>query len=142
MFGQTVFSIPLYLRSSERYYEEHDNYEKKEIERFSSLSGESPNEARKRVGLWLEERCFWPPWQFNDIVGYVVIYCDGRFYAESCELDRKRINRDPRYRRGTFKLFGKVGEVPSSTHYPSTESLQHDLIKLLLQIKKYVCKRR
>ena len=137
-----VFSIPIYLRSGERYYEEHKRYEEKELEWFCSLSGESPDEARKRLGVWWEERCFWPPWEFNDIVGYTTIYYDGSFYAELWKLDRKRINRDPRQRRGSIKWSGKVSEVPSNIHYPSNESLRCELIELLSQIKKYIRKRQ
>ena len=141
----TVFSIPVYLRSRERYYEEHRNYEEREIEQLASYSGRSVDEERNKLegNPWLHDYLyFWPPWQFNDIVGYVVVYYDGSFYAESWELDRKRIHRDPRKRGGTIKWIGKVGEVPSSRHYPSNESLQCELIKLLSQIKRGICKRR
>lgn len=140
----TVFSIPIYLRSPKRYYEEHRNYEEREIEQLTSYSGRSVDEEREKLeeNPWLYDYLyFWPPWQFNDIVGYVVIYYDGRFYAESCELDRKRINRDPRHRRGSIKMFGRVGEKPSSTYTPTNKSLRFELLELFSQIKYYIGKK-
>ena len=142
MLGLTMFSIPIYLRSREQYYKEQKNNKDKYINSFCSSSGESPSEAMARVGTWLDERCFWPPWEFNDIVGYTTIYYDRSFYAELWKLDRKRINRDPRHRRGAIKWSGKVGEVPSNIHDPSNESLRCELIELLAQISKYTCKKQ
>ena len=137
----TVFSIPIYLRSRERYYEEHQRYEGKELNKIASFSGESVSKVRERLGVSIEHY-WWPPWQFNDVVGYVVIYYDGRFYAELWKLDRKRINRDPRHRAGAIKWSGKVGEVPSNIHDPSNESLKCELIELLSQIKRDIRKRQ
>src|SRR3989304_3342830 len=98
-----LFSIPIYLSSREQYYDEHKRYEEKEIEWFTSQTGENPNEARKRLGIWWEEHCFWPPWEFNDIVGHIIVYYDKwSFTAYRFSLDRKRINRDPRHRRGSI----------------------------------------
>lgn len=141
MLGLTVFSIPIYLRSGERYYEEHQRYEEKELNKIASFSGESVSKVRERLGVSIDHY-WWPPWQFNDIVGFVVVHYDGSFYAELYKLGRKRINRDPRHRRGAIKWSGKVGEVPSNIHDPSNESLRCELIELLSQISKYTCKKQ
>jgi hypothetical protein len=145
MLGQLiVFSVPIYLRSYKQYYKEHSNYENKELEKFCSLSGESQNEAKKRVGSWLEERCWWPPWQFNDILGYVVVYYDEySFTAYRYNLDRKRINRDPRKRRGSINFCGKIAQAFAGEPYldnsdPTNEELRLGLLDFLSEIEETI----
>ncbi len=86
----TLFVIPMYLRSRKRYYADAEKAKKELIERFCE---QFPEEMRsdstvKKSAEGLAEDNSWPPWQFNDIVGYIVLDWDGgtrfrgRIFAE------------------------------------------------------------
>jgi hypothetical protein len=66
------------------------------------------NAWRERHRSEVETRWFWPPWRYNDIVGYVRVYYDGgeRILADAY-LPKKRISRQ--LRRKEFYHHGKIG---------------------------------
>ncbi|MBF8266159.1 MAG: hypothetical protein HW384_2023, partial [Dehalococcoidia bacterium] len=109
----TLFEVPIYLRTSDEYYKDQQAFGNLKINKFSIASGKTPEEERK----WLQENypdyLWWPPWAFNDIVGWVNINYDGRYFAEGWKLNRRRISRDPRHRRGNIVYFGKISEQPA-----------------------------
>ena len=96
-----LFMIPVYLRSEEQYYEE--------MEQAKTIYKKKHGEVQfgKRVDDWF----FWPPWNVNDIVGYIQIGVDPdrlfRFlvYGIDYEGGYKKIPRYPGRRKCI--MFGK-----------------------------------
>lgn len=91
---KSLFTIPIFLRSKEQYYKERENAENKIIAERGEfcLNG-------KRRELW------WPPWEVNDIVGYITVdYGDSQYIINRMlclnEDDKlKRLSRDPKCRK-------------------------------------------
>ena len=151
MLGLKIFSIPIYLRSGERYYEEHKNYENRKIEQLALQSGRSIDEERTKLrgDPWLYDYfCFWPPWELNDIVWFCVVYYDKRsFTAYSYNLNRRRIHRDPRKRGGSIVFGGKIGgpafagKPYLNNRDPNNEELRLGLLDLLSEINEAILRK-
>ena len=90
-FLKTLFLIPVYLRSEKQYHKEEEKAKKL----YKKKHGEV--QFGKRVDDWF----FWPPWEVNDIIGYIQIGIDpdGLFrfmvFGIDCIHGYKRITRNP-----------------------------------------------
>ncbi|MEE9247775.1 MAG: hypothetical protein V3U79_03655 [Dehalococcoidia bacterium] len=133
-----IFTIPVYLRSRRQYYEEHSDQVHRKIEEMHPRRKKSVEEVNK----WLEDHpestdgLLWPYWEFSDIVGYIeILYSKGSFRGQLYGLNRKRINRDPRHRRGIFVYQFKVGEAYVRSSKPSESDLRQSIEELIADIK-------
>ena len=138
----TLLDIPIYLRSYEGYYKEQNTYEGREIDKIAAYSGRTPKQERKRLedNPQLYEILYsWPPWRFNDIVGWVSINYDGRFFAELWKLKKRKISRDPRHRRGNILFDGKIAE---QVHGFIGEDLDRGLLQFLTEIRMILRKKK
>lgn len=73
----SLFFLPIHHYTYERYYERYKGFkkkEKKQLEEECSKPFEKFSESTKR--MW-ENIWQWPPWKFNDILGYLDIGTDG-----------------------------------------------------------------
>lgn len=92
---QTLFAIPIYLRTEEQYYSDAEKAKEEAIKQAK------PFRQHHKVA----ETFHWPYWEFNDIVGYLQISVDRRGYFRFCvfgidhEHGYKRIPRYPGERR-------------------------------------------
>lgn len=84
MTGQShivvICSLPIYLRSHDGYYKDQQTHEKKNLElarrNYDAMgSAKIPFNSLNSFEL-VKQDSWWPPWQYNDIVGYIEIYCD------------------------------------------------------------------
>jgi hypothetical protein len=73
----SFFSLPIYKRDHEKYNEDHEEDLGKRKIHFSNLCGTPFDELNKDLKYSMEQRWYWPPWKFNDIVGYLNIGMDG-----------------------------------------------------------------
>ena len=110
---RTLLTLLVHLRNREQYYDEHTAFVEKQWRDLRQtnalLSDEEFDAWRERHRSEQEARWFWPPWRYNDIVGYVRVYYDGgqRVVAEAY-LPKKRISRQ--LKRKEFYWYGKIGE--------------------------------
>jgi hypothetical protein len=70
------FKLPIYQRSYEEYYKGAENDKEKHIKFLESSWGKSYAEIPKHATIEMEDRYEWPPWEFNDIIGFVDIGMD------------------------------------------------------------------
>ncbi len=111
-----LFTILVHLRSEREYYDEEP--QAKDIGGGTSeVLGPSGVEGYvhfPRVELELRAKDKWPPWRYNDIVGYLEVVCDasGTVKAYLYAVDAKRVSR--RLVRKRFVDFGKYGTVSQS----------------------------
>jgi hypothetical protein len=110
---RTLLTLLVHLRTRNRYYEEHDALVEEEWRYMRQVGPWSSDEEfdawRERHRSQYEAHWFWPPWRYNDIVGYVRVYYDGgqRVVAEAY-LPKKRISRQ--LKRKEFYWYEKIGE--------------------------------
>jgi len=71
-----LFFIPVHHYTYERYYQRHDEYVEREKKKVEKMWGQPFNQISDENKRWLEEFWWWPPWKFNDIVGYLDIGMD------------------------------------------------------------------
>lgn len=92
-----IFEIPIYLRSSTEYENERKLYENKLKEEWG---------GEYAMGKKIE--VIWPPWEYNDIIGYFKIIMNSSpnpggningIRVEKYFTDNKRIVRDPKQRK-------------------------------------------
>jgi len=71
-----LFNLPIYRRS----YDKYDQDAKKDIEKNMKILESSWNKCYKSIPEHIrieeENRYEWPPWEFNDIIGFVDIGMD------------------------------------------------------------------
>jgi len=110
---RTLLTLLVHLRTETQYYEQHAAVVEKrwrDLRQTNALLSDEEFEAwRRRHCSEQEARWFWPPWRYNDIVGYVRVYYDGgqRIVADAY-LPKKRISRQ--LKRKEFYHYGKIGE--------------------------------
>ena len=110
----TIATLLVHLRTEKQYYEEHAAFVEKrwrDLRQTNALLSDEEFEAwRRRRRSDVEADWFWPPWRYNDIVGYVRMYYDGgeRVVAEAY-LPKKRISRQ--LKRKEFHPCGRIGEA-------------------------------
>jgi len=126
MFSNIIFTIPIYLRSEEQYYRENECAKKKVIEKYGdTLFG-------RKLEIW------WPPWRFNDVIGYLTVnlyersLLSFRYFVQS-----KRIIRDPKLRRKDIIAMDPEWqlEMPLPQNF-TNKSLRDCLKSLLYKAKK------
>jgi hypothetical protein len=72
-----LLTLPIHRRSFAEYYEEHDEEVaglKPEIEKEW---GQSWDELPPHIRIYWQDQWYWPPWYYNDIVGYLRVGTDG-----------------------------------------------------------------
>ncbi len=72
--------LPIHRRTQEKYYQDHNNFIKKQKPAIEQSWGKKFNELE--IGIQTQWECLWhwPPWLFNDIAGYLEIGMDGGIY--------------------------------------------------------------
>jgi len=99
----SFFSLPIYKRDYKKYYNDHEKYLEKQKIWFGNQCGMPFNELNKDLKNSWEQRWYWPPWKFNDIVGYLNIGMDGgKCLTADIFLRRKCFPRKHYWRNGGF----------------------------------------
>lgn len=73
-----LLTLPVHRRSFAAYYQQHDDEvaaRRAEVER--EWGGQPFDELPPHIRLYWKDRWYWPPWFFNDTVGYLKIGSDG-----------------------------------------------------------------
>lgn len=71
-----LLTLPVHKRTREKYYQEHDEWmerQKPAVEKSWRCSFE---ELPPHIRIHWQDRWYWPPWFFNDVVGFVQFGCD------------------------------------------------------------------
>jgi hypothetical protein len=140
---RTIVTLLVHLRTRDRYYEEHDAFVEEEWRYRRETGPWSSDEEfdawRERNRAHFEQYWFWPPWRYNDIVGYVHVYYDGgqRVVAEAY-LPKKRISRQ--LKRKEFYWYGKIGEGWMSK--VDNEGLRQAIMAAVKQASRRLAERR
>jgi hypothetical protein len=87
--GNQLFIIPIYLRSHDQYDQERKINEEKEIIKYGEVQFGKKYELN------------WPPWQYNDVIGYFVIFVNSHKVISVIKYltESKRISRNPNERK-------------------------------------------
>jgi len=139
--------LPIYHYSYEKYYKRHDAYvakNKREGEKCWGVPFEQLSESSKRIweNLW-----WWPPWKFNDIVGFVEIGMDiGDCLTADIFMKRKYLPKnDPSRRSGNSKkthdhlYYIEISRVP--VRGTENDSYVEALKKIIRETKRVIRKR-
>ena len=70
------FKFSIHRQSYAKYYACADQDKAKMMEKMESIWDKPYNEILKERQIDAEDRCWWPPWAFNSIVGYVDVGMD------------------------------------------------------------------
>lgn len=124
-----LFLLPIHRSTYENYYQRHDErvlVKKKELEAYGTKFDQL---SRDRQVLW-EEMWFWPPWKFNDIVGYLDIGVDvhqcmaGTIYLKRKHFSKESWERRSRHRtsleNSQFLWYGTVGNISVNANHNSS----------------------
>jgi hypothetical protein len=69
-----LLTLPVHQRSFAAYYEEHDREVRAHREQLErEWGGQAFDDLPPHIRLAWKDRFYWPPWYFNDIVGYLKI---------------------------------------------------------------------
>jgi len=99
----SFFSLPIYKRNYKQYYNGHEKYLEKQKIWFGNQCETPFNNLNTDLKNRMEQRWYWPPWKYNDIVGYLNIGMDGgKCLAADVYLRRKYFSRKHRWRHGDF----------------------------------------
>ncbi len=124
-----LFNIPIYLRSGEEYENERIETENKEKE---SWGGEYAFDKKIQVK--------WPPWEYNDIIGYYKIIINSSanpgssingIRVEKYTAINKRINRNPNPRKISIFLNDPWFHKKLSTFFDQKNDFKNTLLKVL-----------
>ncbi len=72
-----LFFLLIHHYTYETYYKRQKEYEEKEKKKLGDLFGEPFNKFSESTKKMYDNSWWWPPWKFNDIVGYLDIGTDG-----------------------------------------------------------------
>lgn len=139
--------LPICHYSYEKYYQRHDEYverEKKKVERDWRTPFDQLSESNKR---WLEDFLWWPPWKFNDIVGFVEIGMDiGDCLTADIFLKRKYLPKTHPSRRSgrkkkthDFLYYCEIHKV--TVRGEDNKSYLEALKKIIREAKRIIRKR-
>lgn len=136
-----LFTIPIYYRSKEKYYGD----EQKELEDIKI----SDKKFYPHNWNTFVRQHKWPPWEFNDIIGYLKIYeIDGLIKVSgSLEKAKRRFRKYPGgtvrrhgiwgYSESTFLDFDKkCTTLPIAINGKNSDELRDELSKLLFELKE------
>ena len=143
----SLITLPIHHYSYEIYRERHNAYvekEKKSEERYWGVPFEQLSEETKRTweNLW-----WWPPWKYNDIVGFLEIGMDiGDHMTADIYLIKKYLPKNhPNKRYGNKKkthdilYFREVHKIP--VREKKKKSYIETLKKILNEARKTIKKR-
>lgn len=143
---QVICSLPIYYRSEDKYYEDQREHEEKNLKNArdywnSIINAKVAFESSHNFEL-VKRDSWWPPWKYNDIVGYLEVYCDGgRFKSELLRVNKKRIGKNPYKRRlGAYVYKGKISEAYIPFSSKSNESIKQSFLDCIYAARKYLQK--
>lgn len=115
---EALITLPIHKRSREAYYADHAVALEAEKRRIEELRRRAFSELDREEQLAHERTWWWPPWEYNDVIGYVVIGLDhhGEMIGDVF-LKRKHFRRDD----------------PSMAVYPRTTKLRPQAIMSFLE---------
>ena len=138
----SFFSLPIHCYSHEKYYQRHDEYVKKQTIEFARHSPVPLDELSEDTRASFEQLVWWPPWKFNDIVGFVEIGTDAGYeIAATIYLIGKCFPRNDRRRGRTREItyFGEVSSVPIRGR--DNEAYLRAVDEIITRAKKIIKKR-
>jgi len=98
-----LFFLPIHYRSYSKYYQDHAKWVKPKKEDVERQRGKSFDQFSAEIKAQWEEFWFWPPWRFNDIVGYLDIGMDmGNCLTADVYLKRKHFPKSARKKSGMY----------------------------------------
>ena len=68
-----LMTLLIHRRTREKYYRDHDKFVDKQKKWLESIRHEPFEALPKDRQIYYLDRWFWPPWRFNDIVGFAEI---------------------------------------------------------------------
>lgn len=71
-----LFNLPIHQRSYKVYYKCADKAKEEMIKAVEELWGKPYDKVPRTNRINYEDRCWLPPWEFNDIIGYVDVGMD------------------------------------------------------------------
>jgi hypothetical protein len=74
-----LLTLPLHRHSAETYYKLHDRFLSKRRPELEKQWGRPFDELPQYVRLSWKDQNYWPPWQFNDLCGFLVVGTDEGF---------------------------------------------------------------
>jgi len=87
--------LPILRRSYDQYYTDHNKLVAEKKAKFRKANAKPLESFSKGLQVNFEERLFWPPWFFNDTIGFLEIGTDGGKYLFGViYLKRKHFHRD------------------------------------------------
>jgi len=90
-----LFFLPIHHYAYKKYYQRHDDYVKKQKKKLEKDWGEPFDQLSEENRRRLEMSWWWPPWKFNDIVGYLDIGTDiGNCLTADIYLKRKYLPKE------------------------------------------------
>ena len=112
-----LFFLPIYHYSKDKYKRRHDEFVKKQIKELESTGPCSFTKLSEETQESYHRRWYWPPWEFNVIVGYLKVGLDfGNSIVADIYLKRKFLlkgcpHKNLGNRKGTNEILYYV-EVP------------------------------
>lgn len=68
-----ILSLPIHKRSFEKYYRDHDRWVERQKPLLEKKWHRSFEEIPAHIRIHWKDRWYWPPWYYNDLVGYLRI---------------------------------------------------------------------
>lgn len=66
-----ILTLPVHKRSSERYYRDHDRWVEKQRPKLEEEWHRPFDDIPPHIRIHWKDRWYWPPWYFNDVLGFV-----------------------------------------------------------------------
>jgi len=96
----SLFFLPIHHYTYEVYYKRQKEYEEKEKKKLEDEWGQPFEKFSESTKMMWDTLWWWPPWKFNDIVGYLEIGTDGgNSLTGDIFLKRKHLPREHRSKR-------------------------------------------
>jgi len=70
---QRLLVFPVHRKSYRKYYDEQERYAVQERTNLENIWGRPFSSINKDLQIHIEARLWWPPWYFNDIIGFLEI---------------------------------------------------------------------
>ena len=140
-FEETIFLVPIYRQTREKYFEElKDDFKKYESDIAQTIDDKeylkkyySKEESEKRYGRYVK----WEGnsiWEINQIIGYIQFYLHGIIIkANLWFINAKRINKRPK--RKTIEYVGKLGDV-TDIEYSDNIKIRADILKFIEDVQQ------
>lgn len=145
-----LFFLPIYRHTENEYKKKGKAAIEKQKREFEKTSPEPFDRINHKDQIWWKERWSYPPWKFNDIVGFLDIWTDfGNRLTATIYLKRKYFPKsDNRKRRGSTienNEFLSYGDTTSfsvmdrennDSYLQALEKILDDCKKIFKQIKR------